>query len=60
MSTPLTWTPSRVVLVGVGVGVVSCLEAVAAQGRSKRSRFMTLCQAATKSWTNLSCESAQA
>ena len=30
------------------------------QARSKRSRFITLFQAATKSWTNFFCESAEA
>ena len=30
------------------------------QARSKRSRFMTFIQAATKSFTNFSCESEQA
>ena len=30
------------------------------QARSKRSRFMTLFHAATKSWMNFSCESSQA
>src|SRR5438105_4629988 len=41
-------------------GVLRCAELYARVPRSKRSRFMTLFHAATKSCTNFFCESAQA